>query len=194
MKLHLNFDRSYVLLCRTIFCNVLYAPSANALLFKLLVFSSFLFLNYNQLQGQSIARQVIGITGGSSNTSFGTINWTAGQTAVAHVKSSDQNYSLTQGFQQPNLSIVPDFVGTDFHINVFPNPTQDLLQVTLWDYSQKNLRMSLSNVTGQILIPNLLINPWENEIDLTQFPAGTYFLKVFDKDQRTKSFKIIKTK
>lgn len=148
----------------------------------------------NQLSGQTIARQVIGIAGGSANTSFGQVSYTVGETFIGTSHSSTQNETITAGFQQPTISFLPDYVDPVFSINIFPNPTQDLLQVTLWDATQKQLSMSLTNIKGQVLIPNLLINPWKNEIDLTPFPAGAYFLKVTDENKQSKSYKILKTK
>ena len=193
MKVNLTNGRSQWLLDRLYPVKAIPKSGVNLSLFLLLV-SSLLFLNSNQLQGQSIARQVIGITGGSTATSFGSVSWTVGQTAVKHVKSNDRKYSVTQGFQQPNLSILPSTVDPLFSINIFPNPTQDLIQVTLWDASRKDLIMNLNNTKGQTLIANQAINPWKNEIDLSRFPAGTYFLRVSNQEEQSQTYKVIKTK
>ena len=178
MKLHLNFARSHVLLCQYImFKKSLYNTGAKSPLFTLLLFSGYLFLSSNQLQGQSIVRQVIGITGGSTSTSFGSVHYTLGQTAVSHVKSSDQQFSLTQGFQQPNIQVKPTHTFDNPMLDLAPNPVIDILNVKVLNPQADQTTYTLIDPLGRTLERGNF-KTCSNEIDMSNYPAGSYFIQV----------------
>lgn len=193
MKVNLINGRSQWLLNRLIFVKHLPPLGVNLSLFTLLLFS-FLSLSSNQLQGQSIARQVIGITGGSTSTSFGSISWTVGQTAVKHVKSSNQDYSLTQGFQQPNIKSTPTHTFANPLIDIAPNPVIDLLNVTVLNPKANQTTFTLTDQLGRTLERGNL-KTWSNELNMSIYPAGTYLLQVYQTEQKMmQTYKVVKVK
>lgn len=148
------------------------------------------------IKAQSLSRQVIGIAGSSTTLKSNhlKVNWTLGEAIIGKAVEANGQSQVTIGFQQPDLSILPPATNDKLLVNISPNPTPDLINVTLLDPSLRNLRLTLSNNSGQVLIPNVLIEPWKNEVDLSRFPPGIYFLNVFDQETTFQTYKIIKTK
>jgi len=159
----------------------------------LLIASIALFLATNVV-AQSISRQVIGIAGGSTHFNNIKVSWTVGEAIVDKAVSTNGRAQATVGFQQPDLSILPPATKEQLLVNISPNPTPDVLNVTLLDPSLRNLRLTLSNTNGQVLVPSLMIEPWKNEVDLSRFPPGVYYLNVTDQERTFQTYKIIKTK
>lgn len=150
------------------------------------------FLNTTDMDAQSVSRQVIGVAGGEMQQNDVLINWTLGESIVGMSRSPKHAYSVNAGFQQPHLSISPEFSDPLFSIMIAPNPTPDWVNVVLSDPTQQNLYLSLVNVQGQVLVPKLQLNPWKNEINLSNYPSGTYYLRVSNQEDRTQVYKIIK--
>lgn len=146
------------------------------------------------LKSQSLSRQVIGIAGGNTTINNIKISWTAGEAIIGKVNSSDNSTSINIGFQQPTLSILPQAQESAFSINISPNPTPDLLNIKLLTPSLQELYVSLINSQGQVLLPNQKLSALSNEIDLSQFSSGIYFLKVTDQLGDDQLFKVIKSK
>ncbi len=74
-------------------------------------------------------------------------------------------------------------------IQIFPNPTEGNITIRIFDYSSPP-DFSLFTLNGQLLF-NKKTTGNETEIDLSQYPAGHYILKMKLKSQ-VKEFKIIK--
>lgn len=154
---------------------------------------TFLLLGMVQINAQSISRQVIGITGGETQLSNATISWTVGEPFIGKATSPKEDFVATVGFQQPSLLFTPLSQNDPFLISLAPNPTQDFITITQLDLNNRQLSLSLTNNQGQVLIPNVILRPWKNEIDVSRFPAGTYFIQVKDESAGlTQAYKIIK--
>jgi hypothetical protein len=192
MKKILIEGRSQWLLNRSFLHKCFSTACGNLSLFSLL-FIGLLSLSTTTVQGQSISRQVIGITGGSTATSFGSISWTVGQTAVKHVKSSDQKYSITQGFQQPNIQVVPAHTFDNPMVSIAPNPVIDILNITVLNPQAENTNFNLIDQLGRVLISNGNLKAWSNELNLSIYPAGTYLLQVHQADEKMmQTYKVLK--
>ncbi len=70
---------------------------------KALLIISILFVSLKAQSQVTLSRQVIGATGTSHSTSFGTLSHTVGEAVVSSETST--SYTLNQGFQQPVYSI-----------------------------------------------------------------------------------------
>ena len=68
------------------------------------------------------------------------------------------------------------------HLNIFPNPTSGILNISLFDENQKIKSIEVSNASGKRVA--IFKNNFEN-IDLSEKPAGIYFLKVNLADDKT---------
>lgn len=147
---------------------------------------------------QSISRQVIGVAGGNATISSTRnriqVSWTVGEPIVGKAVASNDQAQVTIGFQQSDPSILPPATNDKLLVDISPNPTPDLINVTLLDPAQRDLRLTLTNTSGQVLLPNVLIEYWKNEVDLSRLPPGIYYLNVFDQEATYQTYKIIKTK
>ncbi len=75
---------------------------------------------------------------------------------------------------------LPD--GADYSVNLFPNPTADILHLQ-WFFPGPAPKLSLFNSTGQQLsFSPLKTGPQSLEIDVSKFPAGIYWIRMEGKD------------
>jgi hypothetical protein len=135
-------------------------------------------------KAQVVTQHIIGTAGGGDQNETYANSWTIGE--VVTETFSLESLTLTQGFHQGNLII--DWIGKDippkFKIKAYPNPTKDIIIIELQD---PGLDYQLINVKGRV-IQNGIFFSLQEQIDFTQIPAGTYFLKVKD----YKTHKIVK--
>lgn len=150
----------------------------------------------SRLIAQSISRQVVGSLGGSTSLTAKPVqvDWTMGEAIIGMALATDGQTKITLGFQQPDLFIIPLTNSDELLVSIFPNPTTDVIYINLIDPTLRNLSLTLSNNSGQVLLPNVRIESRKNEIDLSRFPPGVYYLKVFDEVANHQVCKIIKTK
>ena len=82
----------------------------------------------------------------------------------------------------------------DIELAVYPNPTTDYLQLkvdTPTSFINKQLRYQLVDLQGKV-IAGKNVNTSSTTINMQTLPKATYFLRVSDKQQKVKTFKIIK--
>lgn len=71
-------------------------------------------------------------------------------------------------------------------VRIYPNPTNSLLSL-LSNSDLKLESIKIFNIAGQMILETK-----EREVDISQLEPGTYFLTVYLKDGRQKSFKLLK--
>ncbi|HXB41365.1 MAG TPA: T9SS type A sorting domain-containing protein [Bacteroidia bacterium] len=100
---------------------------------------------------------------------------------IANIDTTCKTISLTTvGIKESKLNELP--------IDLYPNPVKDKLNVELEE--NKIGKISITNCLGQIVY--VLNNPVsKQEIDLSSFPTGVYYLKAESKSDQ-KVFKILK--
>jgi len=133
---------------------------------------------------QSISSSVIGLAGGHAKTPDGiTLSWTVGEPIVDPVRSDE--ILLTQGFQQPNLTVSTGFVDPAFAfgLKTYPNPTSGEL-IMESDY-QEQLHFRMVDVTGKIIKEG----KWTNKqvIDVSPFLPGIYAIYFIAEGRMVKS-------
>jgi len=139
------------------------------------------------------AQQATVATGGSASGSGGTASYSVGQTV--YTTNIGSNGSSMQGVQQAfEISIVSgiDYFEITLQCIAFPNPTLHnlLLRIDELDLKSK-LTASLFDVHGKLLSQQE-ITGIETTIEMEQYPAQLYFLKILKRDKEIKTFKIIK--
>ncbi len=87
-------------------------------------------------------------------------------------KKEKQNYKVKPGDE------------VAFDVKIFPNPTADIIQIIL-PQEDNNFEKILFDQTGRILLKTN-----ENQIDLTNFSSGYFFLQIPQVSQ--KSWKVVK--
>lgn len=142
------------------------------------------------LASQNMPRTVIGNAGDYYEAlQFGNLHWTVGEVAV----SLHQNgLELHEGFHQVyyELVVYTEEATPNWNVNVFPNPTSDFLRVRLGEEAQV-VNAQLFNNTGQLLVKRENLR-WEEEFDLSNFPAGNYWLRLLAADGQQQAYKVIK--
>jgi hypothetical protein len=74
-----------------------------------------------------------------------------------------------------------ELVWVDGEIEVYPNPTKDVLQFNLPE-NAKNIRVEIYDNLGRQIITNELLG-WENSIDVRQLKSGNYFVRIVSDDE-----------
>ncbi|TVQ88651.1 MAG: T9SS C-terminal target domain-containing protein [Bacteroidetes bacterium] len=138
-----------------------------------------------------IAQEVISSAGDNFHNENGSISWTLGETLIDTYSSAD--IILTQGFQQPVLSVstLIEVPGLDFQFTAFPNPTRAQVFVSTDHDQAENLDYRLYDMLGRLVITNTLEGT-QTSIDIENLLPGSYFLQVLERGTPLKVFKIIK--
>lgn len=150
----------------------------------------FLFLlGLSGLQAQG----VIPATGGNASGNGGSVSYSIGQTVYR--SNEGAGGSVSPGVQQLyEISIKTEMKktkGITLQCTVSPNPTTDFIMLKVEDFQLENLSYQLFDMSGKLLESKLVEN-METSIAMDQHPSATYFLKVIQKNEVVKSFKIIK--
>ncbi|NVK64960.1 MAG: T9SS type A sorting domain-containing protein [Flavobacteriales bacterium] len=122
---------------------------------------------------QSVTPEVTATAGAHFAIPGYQMSWTLGEPITQTLSNSSGQ--LTQGFQQSNISVIGindyDF---SYEIEVFPNPTIDIVQVKLSD-GVKEGRISIIDPTGKRIYENEIVSD-HFMLDFAPYAQGTYFL------------------
>lgn len=141
--------------------------------------------------GSLNAQQVTNNAGGIFQNSQYELSWGLGELAI-HTLTSDE-YILTQGFQQSLLTVtgIGEDKPLDFDISVFPNPTQDFVNLEVEKKGTEKLEYHLFGQKGELIERNAIHSPSVKVPFLNQ-PNGIYYLNIYSNDKKVKTFKIVK--
>ncbi len=91
-------------------------------------------------------------------------------------------------------SVESVFGNTKIKINLFPNPVNELLQVSIKSDADLVLSLSIFNATGKNMMEKSISfsKNWDDKIEVKGFPHGLYYLKIESKDSSSKTLKFIK--
>ena len=144
------------------------------------------------LIGFSLDAQEVVSSGGKTQSASGyELSWTVGE-AVTTTVSGGAN-TLTQGFQQSNLTItaIGELLNSDLVLKVYPNPAQDFVVIQI-NKLENQLTLYLYDLSGNLL-ESKPISATETRLNLNKYASGTYLLKLTrDSHQTLQTFKIIK--
>jgi len=139
------------------------------------------------------SQQAVSSMGANLQTTSGSISFTLGEPVIATL--SITGGIITQGFHQTRLTVtaIDEPYGNSMSVKVYPNPTADILFVSLEFDDLTHIRLVLYDLTGVILsISNAdkeLI-----EFDFSTCLPGVYFLKVYKYNREIGTYKIVKQK
>ncbi len=168
-------------------------PSATIRFWVVGAFSFILCFFSTNLSGQSIDRQVIGLAGGISAGNGITVSWTAGEIAVQRAYAEDGSGSVTEGFQQPHLSLIPESP-TSFEVSFFPNPVTHLFTVRLPAKEERTFNAQILDQQGRVLQTIHGLVAGDRQINVEQLPSGTYHLRLIPENDPLKaaSYQLLK--
>lgn len=73
----------------------------------------------------------------------------------------------------------------DFVIRIFPNPTQNDLNLTFESNYQANFEVNLYDISGRLVIQRKVIPNQNNVLKMQEFNAGIYFLRLSDGEKQS---------
>jgi len=109
-----------------------------------------LLISAFSINGQTIEREVIASAGDNFVSPTFTLSWTLGEPVTETI--SNDYMILTQGFQQGELykvTAVKEPLAELFDINVYPNPTPDVLNISIRSHQDEILSVQLYSLTGE---------------------------------------------
>ena len=155
--------------------------------------SIFIFIMIASVAMLSAQSSLVG-TGGEATGNGGSISFTVGQIAVQ--SNGDGTTTISEGVQQPyeiSVSGVDNYPNITLNAVVYPNPTLDIVRLTIDNFDLQGGKVSARLFDGNgKLIKELRIADSQTEIDMETLPSGTYYLNLFSAKQMLKSFKVVK--
>lgn len=142
-------------------------------------------------QAQQLTPSVICNASGTLSNGTTNVYWTIGETIVETMQSG--NNQLSNGFQQANYIITAIKNNTvQYDIQLFPNPTANLLNLKINATQLKNVRFQLFDMQGKVVKEDALQNEL-TAIDCSQLTPAVYWLKLEDAaHELVGTFKIVK--
>jgi hypothetical protein len=137
---------------------------------------------------QSVSPDVISTAGTSFNDGTSQLDWTLGEPVTSTFTSGTDE--LTQGFHQPEMIVTAIGETVNTAVSVFPNPTQNLLNVKITDPAKTIVE--LYTVEGKLLQSKIAVNT-DVLIDMSNYTSGNYLLVVKEDKGKTNTYKISKT-
>lgn len=157
----------------------------------LLLLPLLLFALTPLLTGQELTRSVVGTAGSYfSAVNVGNIHWTVGEIAVTR---SENGLVLERGFHHGLYELIATSTwsapNVRLDMSVFPNPTADKVTLTGdWKFQD---RLKVSDLLGRSL-SDLELPMERTELDLSNYPSGTYLLTVSRAGRPLKTLRVIR--
>jgi hypothetical protein len=150
---------------------------------------------WTNLNGQQLSHQVL-VPGAGVATS-GSVNYsqTIGETAVETITGS--GFVLTQGFQQPAVTLTTETPHEGTGVDVYPNPATDFVNIKLFGDAPRKFRIEMININGRIvnsMTLDFITNYYHvQQLDVSRLTIGFYFVRVTSDDSMiNRIFKIEK--
>lgn len=158
---------------------------------KKIVFIILLNFLFNFSKSQTISNEIISSCGNSFSVSTYQIDFTVSDIIIETF--SNQNLTLTQGFQQGNLFIseVIENNNSQIEIIAFPNPTTNKITLDFKENFHQIYNCIIFDLNGKILF-DYTIDKNIFEIDFSNYSCGVYYLTINKNLEIIKSFKIVK--
>ena len=155
---------------------------SNKLLLLIVIFVQIVFSVYSQ--------EVISSAGHYDETSGAQVSWTIGEPAIETIIS--EGNILTQGFQQTKM-VITAVISYNENIQVFiyPNPTDDLVNIDIFGLQFSETKVGVYTMEGKLLKQQYLITS-TSVLNIHGLASGSYLLKVTDKNNPIKTFKLVK--
>ncbi len=139
------------------------------------------------------AQESVNATGGDASGSGGSASYSVGQ--VTYPTHTGTNGSVAEGVQQPyEISVVSateETIGINLSVTAYPNPTIDILILSISEFDLSDLSCQLYDLNAKIL-QNVKIISDKTTIEMGNLVPATYFVKVIQDNKEIKTFKIIK--
>lgn len=144
-----------------------------------------LFIAFQSIQTQ----EVISSTGHFTSENKGSFSSTVGEIVTESI--SDNQYIVTQGFQQPESTSQTSIKLLHFNgVKIYPNPVETQLKIILPDENIQGITYKLNNFKGEMVIAgNIVTN--DTSLNIAKLPVGIYIFCLYQKNKLFWSQKII---
>jgi hypothetical protein len=138
------------------------------------------------------AQETTNASGGDATGSGGSVAYSVGQ--VVYTTNTSSGGSVSQGVQHAYEINVVGIIDKQLNIslNVYPNPTSDVLTLQISKYNNEKLMYQLYDLNGKLLSSEQIIAQ-QTLINTSSLAVSTYFIDVFNQEnKKLQSFKIFK--
>ncbi|MEG0927318.1 T9SS type A sorting domain-containing protein [Chryseobacterium sp.] len=132
---------------------------------------------------------------GGANISGATGNVTASLGQIFYETASSSVGNIAAGVQQPyeiTATLGVDITEISLNLNVFPNPTTDILNLKMGFKDYNKYRYDLFDGSGKLLTSKPIMQA-QTQITIGSYPAAIYLLKISKDGRIIKIFKVLKT-
>jgi hypothetical protein len=139
---------------------------------------------------QSIQNEVVASGGNYFENSSGSISFTIGEPVIETLENGN---ILTQGFQQPVLSLTEADEVTEIEIEMtaYPNPTRDRIILSFTESLDNDITYRVTSICGTTSATNTILKGTsDTEIDMSGFTSGSYVLTMVQGDKKVKTIQI----
>ena len=148
---------------------------------SLLFVAFFVSLSFQaKSQNYSLCQQVIAAAGKSGQMGNRYYSYTIGEPFITTLSSAGNK--LTQGFHQPELCKLVSTQSLElekWQIEVFPNPTQDFLNIRFAPRADERLYARVYDLLGRPILQQIILDqPDGTQLDCSNWQAGVYFLQL----------------
>ncbi len=141
----------------------------------LFLFNVLICFFYTSLFAQQIIRQSIGSIGSVYSENGFLLRQTIGQPSNTEIFTSDDNYTLRQGFQQPLSSVSVRAISTPCLSSIYPNPARDYFMFDGIDASNQSY-IELIDMYGKNVLSEKISESTSKQIFIQHLPAGMYLI------------------
>tara|TARA_B100000579_G_C22831248_1_gene856111 strand:+ start:1919 stop:2413 length:495 start_codon:yes stop_codon:yes gene_type:complete len=140
-----------------------------------------------------ISPSVLSTAGTTLQTNGYNLSFTIGELAIETFVQGE--YVVTQGFNQEDYIITPlESPSDNVRVSIFPNPTQDVLNISFIDFQGK-ADILIRDIKGNLIHSKkgcTTIN--QQSFDISTFAQGIYFLEITTNSTELRVYKIQKIK
>lgn len=137
----------------------------------------FVLLFVRTIEAQNLSPTVVNSAGGVIQNNFHILEWSLGELAVSTLTSS--NNLLTQGFLQPNVTIVgTEDLFDESRLAVFPNPVSNWLNLQTDIPDIKTIQ--IHDVLGKLVLQR----EFQPLLDIYQLESGTFIISLLNKQNQ----------
>lgn len=157
----------------------------------------YLLITSQLINAQQLTPSVISTNGSQIKTNNIYFSYTIGEISTPILRNT---FILTQGFEQPvNLSVKQinnDSLSTNCEINVYPNPTIDIIKAKITSKNKlSDISINIYNIVGANISLPINKSIYENfatvEIDFTNLTRGNYIIK-FQINKKIYTYQVVK--
>jgi hypothetical protein len=156
---------------------------------KLLLLTCLCTTLTGSLYAQSVKRQVISPTGGSSSSGGVFIQETTGQ-PYSTKSYSEGGTSIRQGFQQPSVFTAEIIDNVNIEVGIYPNPSSYFVTIESKDMVE-NATLQVLDISGKVTHQENIKEFTSATIDCRDWANGTFIILITSENGAKSTSKLI---